>query len=283
MNVETWEDSTVTLMGSSVGEHLGVGPGGQSFRVRWAGATDTGLRRAHNEDSLIMKPPLFAIADGMGGHAHGDLASRAVVEALADLSSLERVEPSDVIEALREATTYISENTDEGDNGTGTTVTGCAFAAHEQEPYFAVFNVGDSRTYALLGERLTRITVDHSVVQELINAGLLAEEEAESHPEANVVTRAVGFGAEPVPDYFLVPIMPNLRLLSCSDGLTKELHDDQIEQIMNENSDPAKAVDALVNAALDSGGRDNVTAIILEVVQAPSIDDIDRTVPRATV
>lgn len=230
-----------------------------------------------------MKPPIFAIADGMGGHTAGDLASKAVVEALADLSTLERVEPSDVIEALRHATEFISEHTEEGDNGPGTTVTGAAFAAHEDEPYFAVFNVGDSRTYALLGERLTRITVDHSVVQELINAGLLAEEEAESHPEANVVTRAIGFGAEPVPDYFLVPLMPNLRLLSCSDGLTKELHDDQIEEILNEHSDPAKAVDALVNAALDSGGRDNVTAIILEVVQAPQIDDIDRTVPRATV
>ena len=147
-----------------------------------------------------------------------------------------------------------------------------------------MFNVGDSRTYALLGERLTRITVDHSVVQELINAGLLAQEEAQSHPEANVVTRAVGFGAEPVPDYFLVPIMPNLRLLSCSDGLTEraarrpDRADHEREQRPGEGSRRTRE-----RRRLDSGGRDNVTAIILEVVQAPSIDDIDRTVSRATV
>lgn len=273
----------VTVIGSSVGEHQGVGPGGQTFTVRWAGATDTGLRRAHNEDSLIMSPPVFAVADGMGGHSHGDLASKAVVNSLAKLQELERVEPVDVVEALREATETIAEGAEPGDNGTGTTVTGCAFASHEDEPFFAIFNVGDSRTYALLGERLTRITVDHSVVQELVNAGLLAEEDAESHPESNVVTRAVGFGAEPVPDYFLVPIMPNLRIVSCSDGLTKEISDDEIEQILSESEDPARAVDTLINAALDAGGRDNVSVIVLDVVRAPTIDDIDRTVPRATV
>lgn len=273
----------VTLIGSSVGEHQGVGPGGQTFTVRWAGATDTGLRRAHNEDSLIMRPPVFAVADGMGGHSHGDLASKAVVTALDELQKLERVEPVDVVDALRSATETIAESAEPGDNGTGTTVTGCAFAAHEDEPFFAIFNVGDSRTYALLGERLTRITVDHSVVQELVNAGLLAEEDAESHPESNVVTRAVGFGAEPVPDYFLVPIMPNLRIVSCSDGLTKEVSDDDIEEILSENEEPARAVDALINGALDAGGRDNVSVIVLDVVRAPTIDDIDRTVPRATV
>ena len=273
----------VTVIGSSVGEHQGVGPNGQTFAVRWAGATDTGLRRPHNEDSLIMRPPVFAVADGMGGHSHGDLASKAVVTALADLNALDRVEPVDVVEALRKATEAIALNAEEGDNGTGTTVTGSAFAAHEGEPFLAIFNVGDSRTYAMLGERLTRITVDHSVVQELINAGLLAEEDAESHPESNVVTRAVGFGAEPVPDYFLVPIMPNLRILSCSDGLTKEIGDDEIEQILIDCPEPAKAVDTLINAALDAGGRDNVSVVVLDITRAPTIDDIDRTVPRPTV
>lgn len=230
-----------------------------------------------------MRPPVFAVADGMGGHSHGDLASKAVVSALADLNTLERVEPADVVDALRRATEAIELASEDSDSGTGTTVTGCAFAAHEGEAFLAIFNVGDSRTYAMLGERLTRITVDHSVVQELVDAGLLAEEDAESHPESNVVTRAVGFGAEPVPDYFLVPLMPNLRILSCSDGLTKEVGDDEIERILREQTEPARAVDTLINAALDAGGRDNITAIVLDVTRAPTIDDIDRTVPRATV
>lgn len=273
----------MTHIGPATGHHVGNGPSSQTFEVRWAGVTDTGLRRSHNEDSLVTVPPVFAIADGMGGHSHGDIASKAVVDRLSELQGRERVEPADVVEALREATADIARLAADADFGTGTTVTGAAFAEHEGEPYFAIFNVGDSRTYAMLGERLTRITVDHSVVQELIDAGLLTEEEAETHPEANVVTRAVGFNADPVPDYFLLPVMPALRLLVCSDGLTKELRDAEIEALLADHDDPAAACDALVGAALDAGGRDNVTAIVLDVVRAPEIEDIDRTVPRATL
>lgn len=273
----------MTHIGAITGEHAGRGPSSQTFEVRWAGATDTGLRRAHNEDSLVTVPPVFAIADGMGGHSHGDIASKAVVDRLAELGGRSRVEPADVVEALRLATADITRLAGDADFGTGTTATGCAFAEHEGEPYFAIFNVGDSRTYAMLGERLTRITIDHSVVQELVDAGLLTEEEAETHPEANVVTRAVGFNADPVPDYFLLPVMPELRLLVCSDGLTKELHDVDIERLLAEHEAPAAACEALIDAALDAGGRDNVSVIVLDVVRAPEIEDVDRTVPRATL
>jgi PPM family protein phosphatase len=272
----------VTHIGAATGEHATQGPEGRQFAVRWAGLTDTGFRRQHNEDSLVTQPPVFAVADGMGGHSHGDLASKAVAEQLGRLGSLEAVEPIDVVEALRRATDVI-EKLGDGEGGAGTTVTGCAFATHEGAPHFAVFNVGDSRTYAMLGERLTRITIDHSVVQELIDAGLLTEEEAETHPEANVVTRGVGAGIDPVPDYFLLPIMPQLRLLVCSDGLTKEVHDIEIERILWEHDEPAAAASALVSAALDNGGRDNVTVIVVDVTKAPTVDDVDRTVPRTTL
>jgi len=272
----------VTHIGAATGEHATQGPEGRQFAVRWAGLTDTGFRRQHNEDSLVTQPPVFAVADGMGGHSHGDLASKAVAEQLGGLGSLEAVEPIDVVEALRRATDVI-EKLGDGEGSAGTTVTGCAFAMHEGAPHFAVFNVGDSRTYAMLGERLTRITIDHSVVQELIDAGLLTEEEAETHPEANVVTRGVGAGIDPVPDYFLLPIMPQLRLLVCSDGLTKEVHDIDIERILWEHDDPAAAANALVSAALDNGGRDNVTVIVVDVTRAPTVDDVDRTVPRTTL
>ncbi|MFA4840078.1 MAG: serine/threonine-protein phosphatase [Agrococcus sp.] len=272
----------MTHIGAATGEHATQGPEGRQFAVRWAGLTDTGFRRQHNEDSLVTQPPVFAVADGMGGHSHGDLASKAVAEQLGGLGSLEAVEPIDVVEALRRATDVI-EKLGDGEGSAGTTVTGCAFAMHEGAPHFAVFNVGDSRTYAMLGERLTRITIDHSVVQELIDAGLLTEEEAETHPEANVVTRGVGAGIDPVPDYFLLPIMPQLRLLVCSDGLTKEVHDIDIERILWEHDDPAAAANALVSAALDNGGRDNVTVIVVDVTRAPTVDDVDRTVPRTTL
>lgn len=272
----------MTHIGSATGEHATQGKDSQRFAVRWAGLTDTGFRRQHNEDSLVTRPPVFAVADGMGGHSHGDLASRAVAEELGSLAGVEAVEPIDVVDALRRATATI-ERLGEGDGGAGTTVTGCAFALHEDAPHFAVFNVGDSRTYAMLGERLTRITVDHSVVQELIDAGLLTEEEAETHPEANVVTRGVGAGIDPVPDYFLLPVMPGLRLLVCSDGLTKEVGDLDIERILGEHEEPATAAEALVSAALDHGGRDNVTVIVVDVTRAPTVDDVDRTVPRTTL
>ncbi|WP_430593407.1 PP2C family protein-serine/threonine phosphatase [Humidisolicoccus flavus] len=273
----------MTHIGTPLGEYAQAAQGTRGFEVRWAGATDTGLRRAHNEDSLVTVPPVFAIADGMGGHAHGDVASKAVVERLAALEGKTLVEPIEIVEALRNATADITSIGEEGDSGTGTTVTGAAFAEHEGEPYFAVFNVGDSRTYAMLGDRLTRITVDHSVVQELVDAGLLSEDEAETHPDSNVVTRAIGFNVDPVPDYFLLPVMPELRIVMCSDGLTKEVRDSDIERLLIENPDTAKAADALVDAALDAGGRDNVTVVVLDVVKAPEVDDVDRTVPRTTL
>ena len=272
----------MTHIGAATGEHATQGQDSKRFAVRWAGLTDVGFRRQHNEDSLVTQPPVFAVADGMGGHSHGDLASRAVVDELGGLGGLERVEPIDVVEALRRATAAI-EQLGSGESAAGTTVTGCAFAEHEGAPHFAVFNVGDSRTYAMLGERLTRITVDHSVVQELIDAGLLTEEEAETHPEANVVTRGVGAGTDPVPDYFLLPVMPGLRLLVCSDGLTKEVGDIDIERILSEHAEPAAAAEALVSAALDHGGRDNVTVVVVDVTRAPTVDDVDRTVPRTTL
>lgn len=272
----------VTHIGAATGEYATQGPEGGRFAVRWAGMTDTGFRRQHNEDSLVTQPPIFAIADGMGGHSHGDLASRAVAEQLGELHGMDAVEPIDVVDALRHATDTI-EKLGDGEGAAGTTVTGCAFALHDGAPHFAVFNVGDSRTYAMLGERLTRITIDHSVVQELIDAGLLTEEEAETHPEANVVTRGVGAGIDPVPDYFLLPIMPQLRLLVCSDGLTKEVRDVEIERLLWEHEDPVDAASALVAAALDNGGRDNVTVIVVDVTKAPTVDDVDRTVPRTTL
>lgn len=273
----------MTVIGNNDGTHAHTSPSAAGVEVRWSAKTDVGLRRAHNEDSLIAVPPIFAIADGMGGHAHGDVASKAVVDRLAELGGAPTIEPQDIVDALRAATRDLAEGVTDSELGAGTTATGIAFAEREDEPYFAIFNVGDSRVYAYLAGHLTRITVDHSVVQELVDAGLLSQEEAEGHPEANVVTRAVGFNVDPVPDYFLLQVMPGLRLLACSDGLTKEVSDAEIESVLQDLDDTDEAAGRLVELALAHGGRDNVSVIVLDVIQAPTVTDVDRTVPRQSL
>ena len=132
-----------------------------------------------------------------------------------------------------------------------------------------MFNIGDSRVYRFERNELTQVTVDHSVVQELVDAGVIAPEMADSHPESNVITRALGFHDEPLPDIWRVPARANLRLLICSDGLTKEVGDDRIRLHLASGMSAAETASALVDAALAAGGRDNVTLIVVDVLQAP--------------
>ncbi|MEZ5189963.1 MAG: hypothetical protein R2717_03110 [Schumannella sp.] len=148
-------------------------------------------------------------------------------------------------------------------------MTGAVLSLADGIPVFAVFNIGDSRVYALVGNELRRVTTDHSVVQELVDAGLLAAEDAEHHPESNVVTRALGFRDDPRPDVVLVPVVTGLRLMICSDGLTKELDDERIRLHLTAGLTPAETAGALVDAALAAGGRDNVTVAVVDVVGAP--------------
>ncbi|WP_234698354.1 PP2C family protein-serine/threonine phosphatase [Lacisediminihabitans changchengi] len=258
--------------------------------MAWAAATDVGLRRKLNEDSYIAESPIFAVADGMGGHSAGDVASAAVVNRLALALGADFIEPAAIELALHDATEDIARAAEDLPLGVGTTVTGAALTLHEGEPYWVVFNVGDSRVYAIeldSGERpgtlgaLVQVTVDHSVVQELVAAGLIRPEDAESHPESNVITRAVGFNAEPRIDFWAVPARTGLRLLLCSDGLSKELDDPQISGLLTHGLNPADTAAALVAAALDSGGRDNVTAVVVDVVASDGDFELDDTTPRA--
>ncbi|MEO5535166.1 MAG: protein phosphatase 2C domain-containing protein [Pseudolysinimonas sp.] len=243
----------------------------RGFVLDWAGRSDIGRKRAVNEDSVIFGPPVFAVADGMGGHAAGDRASAAVVERLAALRAaaehgyvdFERVEG-----ALSAAASDIQLFAAHIPIGAGTTVTGAVLAMHNGKPHFAVFNIGDSRVYLLDGHAFSRVTVDHSVVQELMDAGLLAEAEAEHHPDSNVITRAVGFREEPRPDLWMLPVHAGMRLLLCSDGLTKELDDRMIREHLAAGESAAATADSLMDAALAAGGRDNVTVVIIDVVAA---------------
>jgi protein phosphatase len=136
----------------------------------------------------------------------------------------------------------------------------------QREPHWVFFNIGDSRTYLYDGS-LRQITIDHSLVQEMVDSGLLAAEDAEGHPESNVITRAVGFDESPIPDLWMMPVRAGQRILVCSDGLTKEIRDSDIARILAEGGTARDTVRALVAAALDHHGRDNVTAVVIDVIE----------------
>lgn len=232
--------------------------------LSWAALTDTGNKRAGNEDSSLSDVPLFVVADGMGGHSAGDIASAAVVERLGAIT--DAVTDAAAIEAaLATALLDIDKVGDESVLGTGTTVTGVALAEIDDDLGWLVFNIGDSRVYLLEGEVLRQLTIDHSVVQELIDAGLITRDEAEHHPDSNVITRAVGFHEKPIPDYITLPVVAGQRILVCSDGLTKELTDFGIRHYLSTTPTAERAVAELVAASLANGGRDNVTVVVVDV------------------
>ena len=244
----------------------------KSVTLAWAALTDTGHRREVNEDSLLAQPPLFAVADGMGGHSAGDVASKAVVTRLNEFTGDGAIDAETINRALGLAVADMKSGAGVTDLGTGTTVTGVAVAIVSDAPKLIAFNIGYSRVYQLVAGVLEQVTVDHSVVQELVDAGRITREEADVHPHGNVITRAVGFHEPPVPDYRILPLTPGLRVLVCSDGLTKELTSYGIRHFMMSNPSAEDAVSALVTAALENGGRDNVTAIVLDVL---AVDDLD--------
>ncbi len=241
-------------------------PDGGVLTIGWAALSDVGKRRPVNEDSFIATPPVFAVADGMGGHSAGDLASSAVVKRLAEIPDGTFVTPAGIGLALARAAHDISAFEGVSVLGAGTTVTGIAVTESSGDPYFAVFNVGDSRVYQFREGELEQVTVDHSVVQEMVDAGAITRAQADHHPDSNVITRAIGFNEPPLPDYWILPAEPGLRLLACSDGLTKEVDDGTIARALGAGLDAAQTVQGLVDAALAVGGRDNVTAVLVDVL-----------------
>ncbi|PJJ72710.1 protein phosphatase [Diaminobutyricimonas aerilata] len=274
----------MTQLGRNSERHEVTVPGrDERIVLSWASVSNVGLRRAANEDSLIAEPPIFAVADGMGGHAAGDLASAAVVARLSEIAGEPYLELHELVEALESATTDIGGIADEGELGVGTTVTGAALVLQSGNPYFAVFNIGDSRVYRYGEGELAQVTVDHSIVQELVDSGVLHPDDAEFHPDSNVITRAVGFNVRPQPDNWLLPIEKGMRLLVCSDGLTKEVDRQRLSLHLGAGLAAKETAHALVDAALASGGRDNISVIVLDVLDAPAGNELDTTSPRSGV
>ncbi|QHC60789.1 serine/threonine-protein phosphatase [Rathayibacter sp. VKM Ac-2760] len=236
--------------------------------------TDVGAVRKVNEDSLLVDPPLLAVADGMGGHARGDLASSTAVDSLRANAPAGLGPAADVF-ALVEAANTAVRDLDVGGALCGTTLTGLTLVrpADGGHASWALFNVGDSRVYRWDGAGIQQVTVDHSAVQELVSAGLLTREAAESHPDRNIVTRALGADDEVETDVWTLPIVPRASYLLCSDGLTKELPDRRIAALFARRDagalEGADLAEALVREAIEAGGRDNVTVVVVDAVLTP--------------
>jgi protein phosphatase len=236
-----------------------------AIEVRWGSATHVGCVRATNQDSILAGPVVFAVADGMGGHAAGEVASAIAVARLADLDA--RPTGEQILSAVRLANAEVIAQAPPGSGreGMGTTLSGLAVADHGGDESLLVFNVGDSRTYRLDSSGLTQITNDHSLVAEMVRDGELAPDEAPRHRSRNVVTRAIGIAAEVRVDHWWIAPEPGQTFLMCSDGLTNEVSVSVIEGVLRAAASPQAAVDSLVGIALDAGARDNVSAIAVRV------------------
>lgn len=243
------------------------------LKLTWAAVTHRGRRRDVNQDAVLAQFPLFVVADGMGGHVGGEIASTSTVARMRELAESGPITAKALEKSLARAVKDIASHPDATDEATGTTVTGLFLDTSRGEPHWVTLNIGDSRVYLVREGMIAQLTTDHSVVQELVAAGRLSPEEAENHPYGNVITRAVGPSESVTPDYVRVEIVPGDRFVICSDGLTKELTDYGIRHFLDENPDPADAVRAMLDAALENGGRDNITIVVLNVGSAPDVDD----------
>jgi PPM family protein phosphatase len=254
-------------------------PGG--IRLAVGAVTDTGRKRTVNEDSYLAELPGFLVADGMGGYEAGDRASAAVVAAFRDaLAEAEAGEPA-VRDALRDAEARVAEIAAETAGGTGSTLTGVVLVQRGDAPQWLVLNIGDSRVYRWGRDGLDRLTTDHSLLQELIARGELTPEEQARFPLRNVITRAVGAADSPA-DVRYVPVLDGERLLVCSDGLHSELDDEVIAEVLGSGLKAELAAFELVARANGHGGRDNVTVVVVDVLEG-GVAVSTETVPRAVV
>jgi protein phosphatase len=232
-----------------------------------SGLSDPGLTRTQNEDAMLMEPPLYAVADGMGGHRAGEVASRDALAALLE-NAPRQVDANALARAVRAANRAViaSAAKSRTRTGMGTTLT----AAMVDGTRVLVAHVGDSRAYLLHDGTLTRITEDHSMVADLVRRGTITEEDARFHPQRSVITRALGSDPEMAADVFEVTASIGDRLLLATDGLTGMLQDDYIAEILTQESDPDAAAAKLVEAANRAGGYDNITVVIVQIDDAPA-------------
>ena len=230
------------------------------------GATDVGRVRSMNQDAYLLRDGLFAVADGMGGHAGGEVASEVALTALEHGFTEPRSE--DLVAAAEAANdAVISRSRDDPElSGMGTTLCAIALVETDDGEALALVNVGDSRIYRFHDRELEQLSRDHKLVQEMIDAGELAADEAPHHPQRNILTRALGIESDlPVDDWLVIPFAGD-RFLLCSDGLYDEVSNDAIAAVLRRLADPTEAAEELVRIANSAGGSDNITVVVVDVV-----------------
>jgi PPM family protein phosphatase len=241
--------------------------------VHAAVLTDTGRKRRHNEDAFVVEPPLFAVADGMGGAQAGELASSLAAAALKDSQEPGGGGEERVDELIQQANrrVYERQSQDASASGMGTTMT----VALVEDGHVAIGHVGDSRAYLIREGKLKQLTEDHSLVAELVRSGKLSPKEAESHPQRSVITRALGTDPDVDVDTFSVETRPGDLFLICSDGLTTMVDDETIlAEVARNRNDLKSAAKALVRAANKGGGEDNITVVFFEIADG----DLEHTI-----
>ena len=235
------------------------------------GRTDKGRKRSNNQDSIFVSdtpigplPNLYIVADGMGGHAAGDFASRYAISVVIDFIRKSTVKSP--ISLLKRALVYASNELyresekDKDKMGMGTTMVVAVLMGN----VLYVANIGDSRLY-IINDNIKQITMDHSLVEELIRSGQLERNKGRNHPEKNIITRAMGSRDEAVPDFFEVQLEAGDRVLLCSDGLSNMVEDDEIKDIVQDNQNLDEAVSSLISRANYYGGNDNISVVIVSI------------------
>lgn len=236
-----------------------------SNRIRFSATTHVGHKRKVNEDSILTLPEqgVWVVSDGMGGHAAGDFASRTVVDSIAMMDNDQA--PSTMIAGLRDALGRAHEAIRAQVASTGGTIGATVVTLVIADGHFAALWAGDSRLYRLQAGEIEMLTTDHSVVAEFVLAGQMSWDEAEKHPQSNAITRAVGVGEELELEKIRGEIFPGDRFLLCSDGLTKYANFDTLRRVLG--SEPIETVtDTLRNIALDGGGADNISIVVVDIL-----------------
>jgi protein phosphatase len=233
-------------------------------------ATDTGNLRPQNEDSYLVTDRIVAVADGMGGHNAGEVASAMAVALLQERTGDDVVTVEafvDVITGIN-STIYDEATSASAQRGMGTTLAAVLMVADDAVPHAIVANVGDSRTYLFRDGELRQVSVDHSYVQELVTEGVITPEEARGHPRRNIVTRALGIDPNVMVDSWTVPLIAGDRFMLCSDGLVDEVAVGDITKVLGTVGEPAAASSKLVELAKSRAGRDNITVAVFDVIAA---------------
>ncbi len=242
--------------------------------IRWGALSDTGVLRVQNEDSMLAQEGLFVVADGMGGHNAGEVASAMATSMLKSAHANGIADAKELGDLIKEINVQIFQSaaTKTEQSGMGTTLTALAITPSDQTlgensvATATVANIGDSRTYLLRNGEFRQVSVDHSYVQELVSDGLITREEARTHARRNIVTRALGI--EPVVgvDTWTLPLIAGDRYVLCSDGLVDEVTDADIATCLKRITDPQETANELVAMANTNGGRDNITVIVVDVL-----------------